>query len=104
MKRTSSMIYTPSVEATDLFLTIVNNGVMYPRIRGIIDNLRRKYRKGVYDHKKAVDIWYYVATEGAERYAREYASEGYKFTVTERYTVAVDLEARYFEDVEEVIE
>lgn len=101
MKRTSSMIYTPSVEATDLFLTIVNNGVMYHRIRGVIDNLRKKYTKGVYDHDKAIDAWYYIATEGAERYAREYASEGYRFTVTERYTVAVDLETRYFEDVVE---
>lgn len=101
MKHTKSMIYTPSHEATDLFLTITNNGVMYPRIREVIDNLRKKYRKGVYDHNKAVDIWYYVANEGAERYAREYASEGYMFTVTERYTVAVDLEKRYFEDVEE---
>lgn len=94
MKRTSSMIYKPSQEATELYLYITNTERIYrQRILPSIENLTKKYNKGTYDKEKAVDLWYYTATAGSDMYKKDF---GYSFSVQDRYTVAVDLEAYYF--------
>lgn len=98
MKRTSSMIYKATEESRELMLYATNDGNLYrQRITPVIDNLRKKYKKGVYDANKAVDLWYYVATAASENYNREF---GYKFSVQDRFTVAVEMEEYYREEVE----
>lgn len=95
MKRTKNMIYTPSEEANELFLYTINDGRLYRRMtQNILDNLEKKIKKGVYDREKAVDLWYYLATEASNKYNEDF---GYRFTVKQRFTVAVDM-AEYYEE------
>jgi len=89
------MYYKETAESTELFLYTTNNGEIYRQIiTAVINNLKKKVKKGIYDAEKAVDAWYNVATVGSNKYFKDY---GYKFTVTDRYTVAVEL-AEYFEE------
>ena len=96
MKITKSMIYTPSPEATELYLCTVNNGDVYPMIKAVYTNLRKKYLKGTYDHNLAITAWYHVAAAESDIYNRDF---GYSFTITERYTVATDLESEYYDRI-----
>lgn len=98
MCRTSSMVYTPSDEARELYICTINNGDVYPQIQAVIANLKKKYKKGSYNKDLAVDAWYHVAEHEAVIYYKEF---GYKFTVTERFTCAVNLEEYYREQVQE---
>ena len=96
MKHTKSMIYTPSTEATELFLFATNDSFLYHHhTEPIIKNLKKKAEKGIYNSEKAVDLYYYLATAASEKYYKDF---GYKFSVTDRYTAAVDLEAYYKDD------
>ena len=95
MKRTKNMVYNPTTEANELFLYAVNDGKLYRRmINNVLDNLEKKIKNGVYDREKAVDAWYYVATEASKNYEKDF---GYRFSVTDRFTVAVDM-AEYYEE------
>lgn len=97
MKRTKSMIYKETAESRELFLYAVNNGNLYQRmISGVIENLRKKAKKGTYNTDKAVDLWYYVATEASKLYNKDF---GYSFSVSDRFTTAVDLEENFKEEV-----
>lgn len=95
MKRTKSMVYTPSAEAHELLLYAINDGDLYSQmVTPIIDNLHKKAKKGIYDKEKAVDAFYHVATEASKHYYRDF---GYSFSVTDRFTCAVEM-ADYYED------
>ena len=95
MKRTKNMIYNPTTEAHELFLYAVNDGKLYRRmITHILNNLEKKVKKGIYDREKAVDAWYSVATEASNGYFKDF---GYRFSVADRFTVAVDM-AEYYEE------
>lgn len=95
MKRTKNMVYNPTTEAHELFLYAVNDGRLYRRmIKNVLDNLEKKIKNGVYDREKAVDAWYYVATEASKKYKEDF---GYSFSVADRFTVAVDM-AEYYEE------
>ena len=97
MKRTKNMIYNPTTESRELFLYAVNDGNLYRGMTvGTIKSLGKKYHKGAYDKEKAVDAWYYVATEASNRYFKEF---GYRFSVADRFTCAVELEEYYSEDL-----
>lgn len=61
--------YRPSSE--DLFLYITNTGELYRNVQGIINNLGRKVKNGMFDESRSVDLWKYLADEGAQRYAME---------------------------------
>lgn len=99
MTRTKSMIYKPTTESNELYIYIVNTERLYhQRIVPTIENLKKKYKKGIYDKEKAIDLWYYTATAGSDLYNKDF---GYRFTVQDRFTVATDLESRFFEDVTE---
>lgn len=104
MTRTKSMYYKPSAEADELFVCAVNDGDLYrSRISPMIDNLAKKYRNGQYYKERAIDGWYNIACAAVKMYEREYMSPGdgvRVFDVTARFTCAVDMEARYFENVE----
>ena len=96
MKHTKSMIYTPSTEATELFIYTTNDSYLYHHhTKAIIYNLKKKAIKGTYNSEKAVDLYYYLATEASNKYYKDF---GYKFSVTDRYTVAVGLENYYKDD------
>lgn len=97
MKRTSTMVYKPTEESRELVLYADNTYSVYSRsIMPTVESLRKKAAKGVYDPDKAVDAFYYVATAASEAYNREF---GYKFSVQDRFTAAVELEAEYREDI-----
>lgn len=97
MKRTKSMIYTPSTEATELFLYATNDGDLYRNmVSPIIANLHKKAIKGTYDAEKAVDAFYHVATEASRHYNRDF---GYSFSVQDRFTAAVDMADYYREEI-----
>lgn len=97
MKRTKNMTYNPTVESRELFLYATNDGNLYRQmVTPIINNLRTKAKKGVYDKDKAVDAWYKVATEASNRYYKDF---GYKFNVSDRFTVAVEMGEYYEEEV-----
>lgn len=95
-----------SQEARELFLYIVNDSNLYHRkTLPIIANLKRKYKKGVYDPELAVKLWMYLADEGARQYKREFGSDPdepqYLFNKAVRMDVARELRDRYEEDVME---
>lgn len=95
MKRTKNMIYNPTTEAYELFLYTINNGKLYRRMtEAVLNNLEKKIKKGIYDKEKAVDAWFAVANEASKNYEKEF---GYRFSVTDRFTVAVDM-AEYYEE------
>lgn len=98
MNRTRNMVYKPSDEAHELYLCTINNGDVYPMIKAVVATLHRKVERGTYDKEKAIDAWYHVATEESKYYFKDM---GYRFTVTERFTCACDLEESYYENVKE---
>lgn len=96
MKRTKSMIYKETDESWELFLYATNTSSLYYRmIKPVIQNLRKKAKKGIYDKEKAVDAFYYVACEASKMYNKDF---GYSFSVQDRFTAAVDMEENYRED------
>lgn len=89
------MIYNPTTEANELFLYATNDGNLYRgMISAVLNNLEKKIAKGVYDKEKAVDAWYNVATEASNKYNKDF---GYRFSVADRFTAAVDM-AEYYEE------
>ena len=97
MKRTKNMVYAETTESRELFLYATNDGDLYRNmVTPIIDNLKKKVEKGVYDAEKAVDAFYHVATEASKHYFRDF---GYKFSVKDRFTAAVDMADYYSEEV-----
>lgn len=97
MKRTSTMIYNETTESRELFLYATNSADLYrQRITPAIENLRKKVAKGTYDADKAVDLFYYIATAASDLYYKEF---GYKFTVGDRFTAAVDMVNYYYDEV-----
>lgn len=97
MKRTKNMYYKETEESRELFLYTTNDGRLYETIiTPVINNLKKKAEKGIYNSEKAIDIYYRVATAGSDKYYKDF---GYKFNVTDRFTVAVELEEYYKEEV-----
>lgn len=97
MKRTKNMIYKETEESKELFLYATNDGNIYRSMATpIINNLKKKAAKGIYNSEKAVDAWYNVATEASNKYFKDF---GYKFSVADRFTAAVDMEEYYREEI-----
>lgn len=88
MKKTRSMIYTPSHEARELYLYTNNCARLADLGNNILENLRRKVSADIYDHERAVTAMYRFTCEGSRLYNRDF---GYSFDVTARYTAACDL-------------
>lgn len=96
MKRTKSMIYKETEESRELFLYATNSGDLYRRmITPVIDGLKKKAAAGKYDKEKAVDAYYYAATEASKMYYKDF---GYSFSVGDRFTAAVEMEEYYRDD------
>jgi hypothetical protein len=88
-------------EAEELALYIKNTSELYHGItKSIIENLRKKARKGVYDKERAVDAWMYAADAGAKMYDKEFGSGRGSLTMfskSSRRKAAEEL-ARYYEE------
>lgn len=99
MKKTKSMVYNPTVESKELHLYCDNKEVLYNQVTKCkINNLKKKMQKGIYDSEKAIASFYQIATIGSDLYNKDF---GYKFSVQDRYTVAVDMEREFREDYED---
>lgn len=99
MKRTKSMYVKKTAESEELFWFAASNDFLYrSAIQPVIQNLKKKVDKGIYDADKALDLWYVVATTAADLYKKKFG--GY-FDVTSRFTVAAGLAEEYAEELEE---
>lgn len=73
--RETRRILAMSSEARELELWIENDGDLYRGMHlPIIENLMRRWRKGTYDHNKAVKAFLNLADEGAKSYVEEFGS------------------------------
>ena len=88
-------------EAEELALYIKNTSELYHGItKSIIENLKKKARKGAYDKERAVDAWMYAADAGAKMYDKEFGSGRGSLTMfskSSRRKAAEEL-ARYYEE------
>ena len=90
------MIYKETTESRELFLYATNEGDLYRRmVLPTIENLRKKAINGTYETEKAIDAYYYIATEASKMYKKDF---GYSFSVQDRFTAAVEMEDHYRED------
>ena len=101
MKRTKNMIYNETAESDELYIYGMNNRRIYDGFMYDVDNLNKKVKKGIYDSEKAVDLFYYLATEASNFYKREF---GYSFSVGDRFTVAINMRDVFESDYMETAE
>lgn len=101
MKRTKNMVYRETAESRELLVYAINNGTTYNKaIIPTLENLKRHFKRGNYDTERAIDAWYRVATIESNEYKKDF---GYSFSVGDRFTVAVELEKYYREEIFESI-
>ena len=54
---------------------IMNNEDLYRRrFMPIIENLKRKMKRGIYDDKLAIKLWMYLIDDAAREYVKEFGS------------------------------
>jgi len=54
---------------------IMNNEDLYRRrFMPIIENLKRKMKRGIYDDQKAIKLWMYLIDDAAREYIKEYGT------------------------------
>jgi len=57
----------------ELDLYIMNNEELYRRrFMPIIENIKRKIKRGIYDHEKVIKIWMYLVDDAAREYVKEF--------------------------------
>ena len=62
-----------AVNELDLF--IMNDEDLYRRrFMPIITNIKRKIRRGVYDHEKVIKLWMYLVDDAARQYVQEFGT------------------------------
>ena len=99
MRHTKNMVYNETTESRELFCYAINHGDIYRSMtRPVIDSMKKKAKKGIYDKEKAVDAYYNVATAASNQYFKDF---GYRFSVADRYTAAVDMVDYYEEETHE---
>ena len=91
-----------SIAANELALCTENDGNLYRQMTlPVIDNLKKKIAKGVYDEQLALKAWLNVVTAEARKYVREFGSPGdtidRMFNLATREEAAKEV-ARYYED------
>ena len=59
-----------AINELDLF--IMNDEDLYRRrFMPIITNIRRKVKRGVYDHEKVIKLWMYLIDDAARKYVQD---------------------------------
>ena len=62
-----------AVNELDLF--IMNDEDLYRRrFMPIITNIKRKIKRGVYDHEKVIKLWMYLVDDAARKYVQEFGT------------------------------
>ena len=62
-----------AVNELDLF--IMNDEELYRRrFMPIIENLKRKMKRGIYDDKLAIKLWMYLVDNAARKYVQEFGT------------------------------
>ena len=63
-----------AVNELDLFM--MNDEDLYRRrFMPIIQNLKKKVAKNIYDHEKAKKLWMYLIDDAAKKYVKEYGNQ-----------------------------
>ena len=94
---------TSADDVRELVLYITNDGDLYrQRTTPIIENLKRKVKKGNYDRELAVKAWQYLADDGVRKYDKEFGSGRGSLTLLDKATreeIARELRDYYEEEV-----
>lgn len=99
MKHTKNMVYKQTDSSEALYICTINDGDLYRQtITPIIESMKKRYQRGTFDREKAADAFYPVATEEARRLHQQF---GEVYSVTDRYTCAIDMVDRYMENITE---
>ena len=62
-----------AINELDLF--IMNDEDLYRRrFMPITTNIKRKMKRGVYDHKKVIKLWMYLVDDAARQYVQEFGT------------------------------
>ena len=90
----------------ELDLFIMNNEDLYRRkFMPIIQNLKRKIARNIYDHEKAKKLWMYLIDDAAKEYVKEFGNpdEDVKdmFPKETRLRVAEIIADREFENLKQ---
>ena len=93
-----------AVNELDLF--IMNDEDLYRRrFMPIIENLKRKMKRGIYDDKLAIKLWMYLIDDAARKYVQEFGdpSQDVKdmFPKETRLQVAQNIADREKENIEQ---
>ena len=63
-----------AVNELDLF--IMNDEDLYRRrFMPIITNIKRKMKRGIYDHEKVIKLWMYLVDDAAREYVNQFGSQ-----------------------------
>ena len=95
---------TSADDVEELYLYIVNDGNLYrSRTTSIIDNLKKKYKKGTFDKELAVKAFMYLVDDGVRKYDKEFGSGQGKLFLDKatRTDIARELLNHYMEQIEE---
>ena len=95
---------TSTDDVDELYLYIANDGQLYRnRTTPIINNLKKKYKKGDYDKDLAVKAFMYLVDDGVRKYDKEFGSGQGKLFLDKktREEIAKQLRDRYEEDIME---
>ena len=62
-----------AINELDLF--IMNDEDLYRRrFMPIITNIKRKMKRGIYDHEKVIKMWMYLVDDAAVKYVQEFGT------------------------------
>jgi uridine kinase len=62
-----------AINELDLF--IMNDEDLYRRrFMPIITNIKRKMKRGIYDHEKVIKLWMYLVDDAAVKYVQEFGT------------------------------
>ena len=78
---------TSADDVTELVLYITNDADLYhQRAVPMIENLKKKVKKGTYDRELAVKLWQYLADDGVRKYDKEFGSKRGSLTLLNKAT------------------
>lgn len=89
-------------DVRELVLYITNKEELYPQIKSVIANMKRKRKANKYDDESAVKAWQYVADAGVKMYDKQYGSGKGSLTLLDKPTrkeIAIQLKDYYDEDL-----
>ena len=85
---------------------LMNDEELYRRrFMPIIENIKRKMRRGIYDHEKVIKLWMYLVDDAAREYVKEFGTPDQDvkdmFPKETRLQVAQNIADREKENIEQ---